>query len=144
MVMSETKKINSKQTISTLHFGEIEVEKSHVFSFQEGILGFEELHDFVLISHEDTFPLKWLVSMSDPNIGFAVLSPYMLDINYKADRSVNVDKDVLFVIVTLAHQGKNMTANMKAPVILDVKSQTGRQIILTSDKYSTDYVISNK
>jgi flagellar assembly factor FliW len=36
-----------------------------------------------------------------------------------------------------------MTANLKAPVVVDVNQKTGEQIILTTDKYSTNHLISN-
>lgn len=37
-----------------------------------------------------------------------------------------------------------MTINLKAPIILDTEKSIGEQIILTSDKYSTNHVIIKK
>ena len=49
---------NESRKISTVQFGEVTVEKKHIFNFPNGILGFEDLREFVLISEEETVPFK--------------------------------------------------------------------------------------
>lgn len=130
----------ASKTIKTLQFGEINVEPQFVFHFKDGILGFENLKDFVLISEEETVPFKWLVSMDEPEIGFPLLSPWHIDLTYNPGKDIDTDKFVMFVVITLDRANGQMSANMKAPVILDVNTQTGEQRILRSDKYSTNYI----
>lgn len=130
--------------IVTLHFGEISVGQDYIYYFPDGILGFEELREFVLISEDETAPFKWLISIEDPHIGFPILSPWLLDIEYSPGRDYIQENLVLFVIVTLEDENHEMTANMKAPIILNSYTQDGRQVILTSDKYSTNLVIGKK
>ena len=36
----------------------------------------------------------------------------------------------------------NITANMKAPIILDIVNLEGEQIIIPIEKYTTDYIIN--
>lgn len=128
--------------IVTLHFGEITVEPQHIFSFATGMLGFDDLKDYVLISEEETFPFKWLISIEQPDIGFPLLSPWLMDLNYNPGSSYKLETQVFFVVVTLEDENGRMTANMKAPVILNTETQSGEQIILPFDKYSTNYVIT--
>ncbi len=130
-----------ERKIVTLHFGKITVGQDFIYYFPDGILGFEHLREFVLISEEDTVPFKWLISIEEPHIGFPLLSPWLLDIEYSPGRDYNEQNLVLFVIVTLEDENHQMTANMKAPLILNSYTQDGRQVILTSDKYSTNLVI---
>lgn len=139
--MSKVKKV---KTIETLHFGSIEVEEKHIFYFEEGLLGFENLREFVLISEEETAPFKWLISLEQPDIGFPLLSPWHIDLTYKPGKDFSEKRQAIFVVVTLENDEGLMTANMKAPVVLDVVDQSGRQIILPSDKYSTSRVIFRK
>lgn len=141
--MGETRQ-DENRTINTPHFGELEIDKSHIFEFPEGMLGFERLKSFVLISEMETEPFKWLISLDEPDIGFPLLSPWYLDVNYKAGSSIDLDKQVVFVVITLEDEKGYMTANMKAPVIMDVDSQEGEQIIIPSDKYKTNLVIPTK
>lgn len=130
--------------IKTLQFGELAVEPQHIFRFPGGILGFENLREFVLISEEESAPFKWLISMDEPEIGFPLLSPWYIDITYNPGRSFDPEKQVVFVVVTLEDEKGLMTANMKAPLMLNVEEQSGEQIILPKDKYSPNFVISRK
>ena len=129
------------RTFTTLQFGEISVEPRHIFTFKSGVLGFERLREFVLISEEETVPFKWLISLEETDIGFPLLSPWLIDTTYNPGKSFDLDSQVLFVVITLEDGKGKMTANMKAPIVLDVTKQTGEQIILPSDRYSTHFVI---
>ena len=141
--MSE-QEVTSKK-IKTAHFGELEVKDNNVFSFPDGLLGFEDLNDYVLVSHEDTAPLKWLISVDEPNIGFPLISPFIIDLAYQPGKKINLEKDAVFVVVTLGNKNREMTANMKAPIVLQVETRVGRQIVMSSEKYSTrERVIKDK
>jgi len=133
--------MGAKRTIKTMHFGEIEVSEQHIFNFKEGMLGFDNLHQYVLISEESTVPFKWLISIDEPTIGFPLLSPWYIDLFYEPGLDYDMDSQVLFVVITLEDDNGQMSANMKAPVMFDVTRQTAEQIILPSDKYSTNYII---
>lgn len=129
--------------IKTLHFGELTVESNHIFYFPNGVLGFEDLKEYALVSDEDTQPFKWLISMDEPVIGFPLLSPWIIDLNYKPGRDIDPERKVVFCIVTL-RDDQGMTANLKAPIVLDIESHSGEQIILPSDKYSPSHVVVGK
>ncbi|MFP4529573.1 MAG: flagellar assembly protein FliW [Candidatus Kapaibacterium sp.] len=136
---------NSKsRKINTLQFGEISVDPEHIFVFPGGMLGFENLREFVLISEEETVPFKWLISLEEPEIGFPLLSPWHIDISYDPGKGFDYDKQVIFVVVTLEDDEGLMTSNMKAPLVLDVEKQVGQQVILPTDKYSPNYVIRRR
>jgi flagellar assembly factor FliW len=134
---------NQRKIISS-QFGEITVSDDLIFDFSNGILGFEHLNQFVLISDEDTEPFKWLLSIENPEIVFPLLNPWQIDLNYDIGSEFNQEKDAVMVIVTLSDEDGSMSANMKAPIILDVIEQKGKQIILPSDKYSTNLIITKK
>lgn len=133
--------VESDRKIVTLHFGEITVGKDYIFYFPDGILGFEHLREFVLINEEETAPFKWLISLEEPHIGFPLLSPWLLDVEYNPGKEFLQENLVLFVIVTLEDENKQMTANLKAPVIFNSYTQDGKQVILPQEKYSTNFVI---
>jgi flagellar assembly factor FliW len=141
--MSKDEKPKSRR-IKTLQFGEINVEPDHVFVFDNGMLGFENLREFVLISEEETLPFKWLISMEEPEIGFPLLSPWHIDISYNPGKEFDLERQVIFVVVTLEDEKGLMTSNMKAPLVLNIEQQTGQQVILPTDKYSPNYVIKRR
>jgi flagellar assembly factor FliW len=137
--MSE--KITEKKIISSSYFGELEIIPENIFYFESGMLGFEIINNFVLINDDDISPIKWLMSVEEPEIMFPVISPFQIDENYDADKKIDIDKQVLFVVITLDDGKGNITANMKAPVVLDTEEQTGEQMILSSEKYSVEQII---
>jgi flagellar assembly factor FliW len=63
---------------------------------------------------------------------------------YDPGPEFDLEKQALMVIVTLEDENKQMTANMKAPIVFDVENQKGWQTILMNDKYSTNFVIPKK
>lgn len=136
--------VNTTKKIISLQFGELLVEPHHIFYFQNGLLGFEELREFVLISEEETLPFKWLICVEKPEIGFPLLSPWHIDLTYDPGNDFDQDRQVVFVVVTLEDDQGRMTANMKAPVILEIDNQTGEQVILPKDKYLPDLEIPVK
>jgi flagellar assembly factor FliW len=132
---------NELRRIKTIQFGEIEVEKEFVFIFENGLLGFDDLREFVLISDESTVPFRWLLSLENPNIGFPLLSPWHIDISYSPGKDFDLETEVLMAVITLEDENGDMSANLKAPIVFDVKNQLGKQVILTSDKFLTNYII---
>ncbi|HRP01260.1 MAG TPA: flagellar assembly protein FliW [Candidatus Kapabacteria bacterium] len=137
-------KTNKEVTIQTPHFGKLTVNEEMIFLFDNGMLGFEDLTNFVVVSEDESAPFKWLISIEKPEIGFPMLSPWLIDLNYSPGNHYDIEKQVFFVVVTLENENGKMTANMKAPVILDTENLKGEQIILPFDKYSTNYVIEEK
>jgi flagellar assembly factor FliW len=130
------KKITEAIKIDSSHFGELEIHPENVFYFENGLLGFEMLNNFVLITDDEIVPFKWLMSVEEPTIMFPLISPWLVDANYDAGPDVNIENQVVFSVVTLNDGNGNITANLKAPVVLDSSNLTGLQLILPFEKYS--------
>jgi len=139
--MEEIKNTDSIK-INTKQFGELEIDKSSIFNFRDGLYGFENLHNFIIINEEETEPFKWLLSIDDPSIGFPILSPYFIDTEYSIMQDFDPQRYVLFLVITLQDERGNITANMKAPIVLDIVNLEGEQIIIPLEKYATDYIIN--
>ncbi|MBL7999174.1 MAG: flagellar assembly protein FliW [Candidatus Kapabacteria bacterium] len=124
--------------LKTEQFGDVEVRAENIFRFADGVLGFEDIREYVLIADDTTAPIRWLISVEQPEIGFPVLSPAYIDPAYSAGKEyTDTQRYSTLVIVTLSPAG--ITANMKAPVVLDVESQQGKQVVLSSDKHSPNH-----
>ena len=83
------------------------------------------------------------MSIEEPSIIFPLISPFLIDYNYYAGREIDLEKHVLFAVVTLNDGKGNITANLKAPIVLNSDDLTGEQRILTSDKYDVNHIINN-
>lgn len=112
--------------------------------FKKGIPGFEEYKYFRLSNIENNKNLKMITSKDDLNIGFVSISPFEVKKDYEINLSdeiineLNIEKpeDVLVLnIITLGKTLETSTVNLKAPLIINIKNNKGKQLILQDDKY---------
>jgi len=124
--------------MQTLRIGRIEFSEREIVTFVNGLYGFPELTRFVLLPSESKF--RWLQSVDDASIAFQVVDPSIVVENF----AVNLDPgdDMILVICTIGLGQK--TANLRAPLFIDVKNKTGKQVILTTTNYTTRHTIPEK
>ena len=131
-----------KVKLATRQFGELEFDESIVYHFPEGLPGFEQLHKFIIISDKDTEPLKWLLSIEEPDIGFPILAvSFIMPVIHKEIPAEDLAASTIFGVVTLNRDPKPATINLRAPIIVNNASKSGKQLVLNSDKYSTEHKI---
>jgi flagellar assembly factor FliW len=126
--------------------GEFEVQEDSILYFPDGLLGFEELKRYILVEVEEFRPFFWLLSVEEPEIGFAISDPQLFHrIHYEVPLS-EADRDVLdlqggdtisvFVIVSILEGGRRICANLKGPVVLNTRNRLGKQVVIYSPSYS--------
>lgn len=139
--------------INTSRFGEIEVNESDLINMPEGLIGFPELNQFILLDHDTDSPFKWLQSVGDPEMAFVVISPLSFRPDYLVEvteeevsnlKLTNADHAVISVIVTIPMDPKKMSANLKAPLIFNLNNKMGKQIILKDSQYQTKHFIMDE
>jgi flagellar assembly factor FliW len=119
--------------IHTQKFGEIEFPEDLVIRFKEGLFGFEDLKEFVLIKPEESI-FYWLNSIDKPEIAFALFGLRVIDEDYP-----QVENHEAFGIVTLNSDPLKITINMRAPVFIDQNNKSAYQTIFDKDNYSLYY-----
>ncbi|MCB9806292.1 flagellar assembly protein FliW, partial [Candidatus Nomurabacteria bacterium] len=122
--------------IQTSRFGAVELTEEDILTFPEGLLGFIGLREFVLLDDPNDEIFAWLQSCENPGIAFPILEPELFAGSYKVDLSrldllvIEASKDDnlrYFTIVTIPEDPTQMTANLKAPVVINVNSRKARQ-----------------
>ena len=135
-----------KLKIKNSRFGEIDFEEKQIVTFPDGILGFEELKRFGVITIEEYKPFQWLTSLDDPELVFPIISPVFVSSIYSPElnrndmetlKATNPDELAIFTIVTFGEDIKEATVNLKGPVLINAKKRLGKQMILNSDDYPT-------
>jgi len=125
---------------------ELEVLPDEVIHFPKGIVGFEELKRYVLVADPDCPPFFWIQSVDDPAIGFAVVDSRFLMADYTVDLADELIglldlKDPadasIWVILTLAMNPQDITANLLAPIVINYGAARGLQLI----QHNRDYPI---
>jgi len=117
----------------------------NVILFEEGLIGFPAAKRFILVESESLSPFRILKCVDDPNIGFLVLNPrsvintYERSIPKECWRSLEVvDKSdrLTLVISIIGKDPQESTANLQAPLLINHRRMLGKQLILTSARYS--------
>ena len=61
--------------IQTQRLGAVEATPESFVTLPEGLIGFEDQREFVLVRPDTQTPFRWLLSFSNPELAFAVLDP---------------------------------------------------------------------
>jgi len=126
--------------IQTSRFGLIELTNEDMIEFPEGILGFGQLRQFVLLDDPNDEIFAWLQSCEEPGIAFPVLEPELFADEYKPTLAKSDISALrleggesgyrMFSIVTIPKDPTDMTANLKAPIVINIKARLARQCVL--------------
>ena len=112
--------------------------------FEKGIPGLDEYKKFELSDVEGNENLKMLIATNDTNVGFITISPFKVKKDYEIElkdeviNELDIEKpeDVLLLnIITLGKSIETSTVNLKAPLVINIKNNKGKQLILQDDKY---------
>ncbi|MBC2582578.1 flagellar assembly protein FliW [Clostridium sp. DJ247] len=131
--------------LNTKYHGIKEYEEKDIITFNKGIPGFEELKKFILFSVAENEVFNILHSIEDESTGIVVVSPFLTvkDYEFKIDEEkiceleIDSHEDVLVLnTVTLSSKIQDITINLKAPIIINIKKKLGEQIILDNPNYS--------
>jgi len=126
-------------------FGEIEYQPENLLHFPEGMIGFENLRDFIVMPNEKEGPLFWIQSVDDPQVAFVMTDPSNFFPDYKvaatpAERTklgIGEEDEVYSLSVVTVPPDRKLTLNLMAPVLYAPSSNRALQTILEKSPYST-------
>ncbi|MCM1157897.1 MAG: flagellar assembly protein FliW [Bacteroidales bacterium] len=135
----------------TKFFGEVELDDNKVLEFPNGIIGFEDFKKFAIlydIDNESETRISWLQSLDEPALALPVIDPLAVIPEYAPmieDELLKVlgspaDEDLLFLLVmTVPSDMTKVTANAKAPIIINAAQCKGIQLIVDNADYPVKY-----
>jgi flagellar assembly factor FliW len=113
-----------------------------------GLLGFEQMKDYLLVFNPVEEPFRWLQVKDDPALAFVVIDPFLVKTDYHPDIPqpdveflglAGPDDAVLYNIVTLHGEGR-ATVNLKGPVVVNRHTRIGKQVVVANaGQYSVDH-----
>jgi len=136
--------------VDTKAYGLMEVNEKQKVSIPQGLFGFEDYIDYVLLD-SDNQPFLWLQSVDEKEIAFILIDPFLFRKDYEANITdeelaeigiKSSDNALVFVIVTIPQDGGPMTANLQGPVIINKENMMGMQAILSESKWKTKHDIA--
>ena len=133
--------------IQSARFGELSVASDAIIEFPTGMIGFPKQHRFVMLDHKP--PFAWLHSTEDPNLAFVVIDGARLlsHFDFKVpfgDKDIDLKEDdefAILIVVTVRPDPKLTTANVKAPLFVNLRTRKGIQIIYDDQKFPTRFAL---
>ena len=141
--------------VETKYFGTLPCAEESVFEFPAGLPAFEDEKAFVLIETAESAPLVFLQSLTRANLCFLAFPMQVVDSDYALSvapedlealgletsrQPVLGHEVVLLALISLDDQFV-ATANLMAPVVLDVKTRRGLQAIRRDRLYSHQHAV---
>ena len=129
--------------VKTSRFGTIKINESDLITLKEGILGFEEETNFCIIDPNDQTLILWLQSTKNPAIAFPIVEPQIFRNDYNTEllasdlNSLKITENtrpITYVILTIPSDISLMSANFKAPIVINSNNSEARQIVLQNNK----------
>ena len=135
-------------TYKTARFGSLEVPDHEQLEFSRGILGFESHRRFVHVEIAEEFPFGWLQSLEDPQVAFVVANPALFFPKYTVEvdprelgdvRPESNEKLLVLGICTVPSAPKDATINLQGPLVINLASHKGKQLVLNHSDYATQH-----
>ncbi len=130
--------------IKTRYFGEVEIDEGKIINFERGLIGFENLKRFAFIydnTDGEDKAISWLQSVDEPMIALPIIDPDtvytgynpIIEDEYLVPLNLTPDATRVFVTLTVPSDITKITANLKAPIIVNAATMAGLQIIAEND-----------
>ncbi len=134
--------------LNTTYFGEIDIQDSQVIHFEEGLPGFEEKKEFVLLNNYDTeepVPFMWLQSVEDQSLAFVVTIPFFMRPDYEFEIPNEVADSIgltspeqagVYTICKISGHVDAMSFNLRSPIIINAENRKAVQLVLPDTRYT--------
>ncbi|HUA39669.1 MAG TPA: flagellar assembly protein FliW [Candidatus Sulfopaludibacter sp.] len=113
-----------------------------------GILGFEQIKDYVLLVNPEEEPFAWLQVKANASLAFVVVDPFLVMPNYQPDipeadvefLGLRNTSDALLLNIVTIHGPHRATINLKGPIVINRHTHIGKQIIIAN---AVDYSVQH-
>ncbi len=140
-------------TLDLPRFGACTYRDSEVLDFPWGLPGFASLRRFIALNLESQERFVWLQSLDDLAIALPAADPWQIFPEYApqlppyATSSLQLGRPEDFAtlcVVVVTPGAAEMTMNLLAPIVVNLRTRTGRQVTLETGGYSVRTPIPRK
>jgi flagellar assembly factor FliW len=141
------------KTIGTTRFGEVTYMESEVIEFPWGLPGFAEQRRFLALSLAEQPNFVWLQSLDDPRVALPAADPWQVFEDYEprlpayATEALEIRDAADFTILCIlivTKDAEEMTINLMAPIVVNLRTRRARQIMLENSPYSVRTPVPRK
>ena len=140
-------------TIDFPRFGTFTFSPTDVFEFTWGLPGFPKLHRWLALTIDTQPSFIWLQSLDDLNVAIPTADPYAIFDDYMprvpayAIESLGITQPTDFAtlcVVIVSPNAEEMSMNLFAPILLNLKNHRWRQVPLDGSSYAVRMPLPRK
>ena len=132
----------------TQHLGAIDYTDENICVFPAGLPGFDEETRFLILERPATAPVVFLQSLARPDLAFITLPAYLVDPAYELAAtpedlaalalppSPEPGRDFLCLAIVTLSEGDPPTANLMAPIVVNLRTRQAWQVISMQSSHS--------
>jgi len=139
--------------VHSRNFGVIDYSSGDQFVFPDGLPGFPGETSFLPVEVPEQIPLLYLQSLATPDLCFVALPAKSLVADYKLspegedlariglDTHAQPGVEVLCIALLCFAENGTAAANLRAPVVINMRNHTGVQMIQSDDRYPIRFML---
>ena len=127
-------------------FGAVDYSEEDVVTFRDGMIGFPQFRNYLILSHKPGSPFRWLQSIDEPPLAFLIVDPhnYVPDYEFEVTGSQASELELQentgrLVFTTVSIPGgdpQNMTLNLAGPIVINAETRQAKQLVLDEGAYT--------
>jgi flagellar assembly factor FliW len=134
--------------VNTQSFGELDIDPKDVYEFANGIPGFEENQRYIIVQPDPEMQFCYIQSIEVNNLAFLVCNPFLFYADYDFQLSdafqqeLNIENEAdvaVWSVVTIDRHNNEVSLNLLAPIVVNIRDKRGKQIILHDSDYQTKH-----
>lgn len=134
-------------------FGDFAYRDSDVIEFPWGMPGFPDLHRWLFLTLDSQPSFVWLQSLDDHGVALPTANPWMIFEDYDpampayAFAALDIQNAAEFTylnVMVVSRGAEEMTMNLMAPIIVNLRTRKAAQITLEGSPYSVRQPIPRK
>ena len=139
--------------IQTKYFGEIDLTEDKIITLERGLFGFEDFKKYTILydcEKEGGANVSWFQSVDEPTLALPVMNPPLVKEDYNpvvedellsGIGEISEENLVILLTMTVPANIKEMSVNLKAPIIINADTRKGAQLIVENQDYEVKYKI---
>ena len=116
------------------------VARRDVVRMPNGMLGFEEIKDYILTTNPDEQPFAWLQVQDNSALAFVVIDPFVALPDYQPDipqadvefLQLKKSDDALLLGIVTINGDAQPTVNLKGPIVVNRHTHVAKQVIIAN------------
>ena len=136
----------------TKYFGEIDCGEEERLSFPDGLFGFEDEKEFLLLPFEGSGgTLLCFQSTATPALAFVAVNPFSYKPDYAPELAalelerlgVSNSRELCYYALCVVREPvADSTVNLRCPIVVNDQTRQAMQVILDTEEYQMHHLLS--